>query len=440
MIKRLCGSIFAASVGFGFLLGGNAANAQMLPKTPDMPDVGRPQPDQDERARAAQAAQTYDPAGIPIGSFRLFPAIELDETYNDNIYATPYGVAGQTASFIQVIKPSLELRSDWNNHMLNFYALGSFGIFAGHSNADYQDFSVGAAGRLDIYRDQNAFGAASFNRRHEDPGTPNAALGQTTPTVFNQTIASVGYFQRFNRLSVRLDGELDNFTYFNNGLGPAQGVIPNSDRDRIEFYQLLRLNYEFSPGYEVWTRAAFNQRVYRYVPDSQGFDRDSNGWSVVAGLAIDFGGITSAEIFAGYVQQNYVSFQTLRAPTFGITANWNPLPELRIKPFLRRTVEETSSTTASGYLNTQFGFNVGYYYRENIRFDGLARYNFIDYQTIPTVPAWHDQYLYLSLGMKYLPTPNFFVGPEYQFTNRNSDQPNSNYSQNIIKLRLGAQL
>ena len=159
-------------------------------------------------------------------------------------------------------------------------------------------------------------------------------------------------------------------------------------------------------------------------------------------MAVDFGGITSAEIFAGYVQQNYQDFrfQTLSAPTFGLTANWNPLPELRIKPFVRRTVEETSSTTASGYLNTQVGVSVGYYYQQNIRFDGLARYNLVDYQTISSVPAWHDQYLYLSVGIKYLPTPNFFVGPEFQFTNRYSDQPNANYGQSIIMLRLGAQL
>jgi hypothetical protein len=186
-----------------------------------------------------------------------------------------------------MVKPSLELRSDWNNHMLNFYALGSFGFYAGNSNANYLDASVGLNGRVDIERDSNIFGAASFNRRHEDPGTPNVAIGATQPTRYNQSIASVGYFQQFNRLSVRLDGELDNYTYDNNGLGPAQGVMLNSDRDRLELYQVLRLNYEFSPGYEVWSRAALNQRNYANVPDSSGFNRNSNGWSVVAGLAVE---------------------------------------------------------------------------------------------------------------------------------------------------------
>ena len=258
MARSLCRNLVATFAWASLLAGASIANAQMLPKSVEPPELRRPLPEQNEGSRAAQAAGSYNPTGMPLGSFRLFPVIELDEAYNDNIYATPYGVPGRTASFIQMVKPSLELRSDWNNHMLNFYALGSFGFYAGNSNANYLDASVGLNGRVDIERDSNIFGAASFNRRHEDPGTPNVAIGATQPTRYNQSIASVGYFQQFNRLSVRLDGELDNYTYDNNGLGPAQGVMLNSDRDRLELYQVLRLNYEFSPGYEVWSRAALN--------------------------------------------------------------------------------------------------------------------------------------------------------------------------------------
>src|SRR5690348_8289920 len=64
----------------------------------------------DQRTPATKEAENYDAIGVPLGSFRLFPVLELDEVYNDNIYAAANSV-GKTGSFIQLIKPSLDLRS-----------------------------------------------------------------------------------------------------------------------------------------------------------------------------------------------------------------------------------------------------------------------------------------------------------------------------------------
>ena len=199
--------------------------------------------------------------------------------------------------------------------MLNVYAKGGFGFYSvdpGLNN--YQDVSVGADGRLDIQRNWNAYGGASWNRRHEVFGTPNTPNAPGVPlTVYNQTSGNVGYFQTFNRFSVRLDGRFDNFMYYDNSLGPALGVITNSDRNRNEFREALRFGYQFSPGYEVWVRGSLNQRQY-FQLDNSGLDRSSNGFDIVGGVVIDLGGITAVEIFAGYLQQNFVSgqFSTIR--------------------------------------------------------------------------------------------------------------------------------
>ncbi|MBL0901353.1 MAG: outer membrane beta-barrel protein, partial [Reyranella sp.] len=202
----------------------------------------------DDRTPAARQAEDYNPRGIRVGSFKLFSELELDEAFNDNVYAVS---SGRQGAFIQQIKPSAELRSNWSNHMLNFYAKAGFGLYSldpGLNN--FQDVSVGADGRVDIQRNWNVYGGGSWNRRHEERGTPNTVTGPVPITVYNQTIGNVGYFQKFNRFNVRLDGRLDNYQYFDNGLGPAQGVIPNSDRNRNEFREAARFGYEFLPGYE----------------------------------------------------------------------------------------------------------------------------------------------------------------------------------------------
>jgi hypothetical protein len=328
--------------------------------------------------------------------------------------------------------------------MLHAYAKGGFGLYSVNPQLNnYQDASVGADGRLDIQRNWNVYGGASWNRRHDEFGTPNTPTGLGLPvTIYNQTTANVGYFQTFNRLNVRLDGRYDNYNFFNNGLGPAQGVIPNSDRNRDEWREALRFGYEFSPGYEVWVRGSLNQRRY-FQLDTSGLDRSSNGFDVVGGMIVDLSGITAVEIFAGYLQQTYVSgqFATISTPTFGLTGYWNPIRDLWVKPFIRRTVDDSAFTGSAAYLSTTGGLDVNYHVRPNVRVDAHADYAVADYSALSAGGSnQYDQYVTLRAGLMYLPTPNFFVGPVYQFITRSSNQFNGDYNQNVVMLRLGARL
>ena len=437
---RLVLLVGVAALACGIAVAGAEVNAQ-VPGAVGQPGTRPERPD--VRSDAAKAAENYDPRGVQLGSFKLFPTLELDEIYNDNIYAVP-STTGTTGSFIQQIKPTLDLRSDWSVHMLNAYAkagLGFYSVDSAYNN--FQDASVGTDGRYDIQRDWNVYGGASWNRRHEERGAPNTVTTAGLPvTVYNQSIANTGYFQKFNRFSARLDGRLDNYNYFNNGLGPANGVIPNSDRDRNEFREAARVGYEFAPGYEVWTRGSLNQRTY-FQLDSSGLNRSSWGWDLFGGITIDLGGITSIEAFAGYLQQTYASsnFANVSAPTFGLTGYWNPIRELLVKPFVRRTVEDSALTSSAAFISTSGGLDLDYHMRPNIRLTAHGDYAVADYLPAFGTPGnRYDQYWTFRAGAQYLFTENFYIGPTYQYITRNSNQPGSNYGQNVIMLRLGARM
>lgn len=429
-----------AALACGIAVAGADVQAQ-VPGTVGQPGARPERPD--TRTVSAQAAENYDPRGVQLGSFKLFPTLELDEIFNDNIYATPAST-GKVASFIQQVKPTLDLRSDWSVHMLNAYAKGGLGFYSVDSAFNnFQDVSLGTDGRFDIQRDWNVYGGASWNRRHEERGAPNTVSTAGLPvTVYNQAIGNVGYFQKFNRFSARLDGRLDNFVFFNNGLGPANGVIPNSDRDRNEFREAARVGYEFSPGFEIWTRGGLNQRNYLQL-DSSGLNRSNWGFDIVGGITLDFGGITSIEAFAGYLQQTYASsnFANVYTPTFGLTGYWNPIRELWVKPFVRRTVEDSALTSSAAYISTSGGLDVNYDVRPNIRLNAHGDYAVADYLPASGTPGnRYDQYWTFRAGAQYLFTENFYIGPSYQYIMRNSNQPNSNYDQNVIMLRLGARM
>ena len=386
-------------------------------------------------------AENYAPKGLTLGAWKLFAEGAVEEIFNDNIYGT---TAGPVAAFVQTLDPSVELRSDWANHALNFFAKGRLGFYSIDSALNnYQDISAGADGRLDIQRDWTVYGSGSWNRRHEENGSPNTVTGTGLPiTVFNQTTANIGYFQKINRISVRLDGRLDNFIYQNNGLGPAQGVLPNSDRDRNEWREGLRVGYELLPGYEVWTRVGLNQRSY-FQLDTFGVNRSSAGFDVVGGLLIDLGSITSIELFAGYMAQQYVSslYGLISAPTFGLKGYWNPSAQLWVKPFVMRTIEDSAFTTSAAFISTAAGIEIAYQLKPNLQLDGRADYLIADY--IPAAGAQgvpYDQYITLTLGARYSPTEHLFIGPSYRYVHRTSNQANGDFNRSIVMLRLGARL
>jgi hypothetical protein len=130
----------------------------------------------------------------------------------------------------------------------------------------------------------------------------------------------------------------------------------------------------------------------------------------------------------------------LQGPQFGLLAYWTPLKELWIKPYVKRTVNEAAYVGESGYLNTAMGVNATYDILPNVRLNGLADYTIADYQSFSSTSGRYDQYLTFGASAMYLPTPEFFVGPSYQYIYYTSTVPGLNYSQNLIMLRLGARL
>lgn len=435
-IGSLLGSFSLASAGVLFA---TSAMAQGAPGSVGAPAVRQERPD--TRAPNTVAAENYDPKGVPVGSFKLFPELELDEVYNDNIYATNFGAAGRTASFVQLIKPSLNLRSDWNRHALNFFGKGNIGLFSVSNTPNFSDFSFGADGRYDIQRDWNVYAGGSFSHNHEDPGTPNAATGAVPPNLYDQIAGNVGYFQKFNRLSVRADGRLDNYNYVNN-FTSVGGSLASGFRNRTEWRESLRAGYEIVGDTQAWVRGSLNQRNYVNKVDQSGFDRDSSGFDVVAGLQIDFGGITSLEVFAGYLQQNYVdgNFKQISQPTFGLTGYWNPIREVSVRPFIQRTVNDAGLATAAAYLSTSGGLDVDYKMRPNIKLTAHGDYAVADYSVISRTSTEYDQYWTFRASAMYSPDNIFFIGPSYQYVYKTSNLANANYDQNIVMLRLGAHL
>jgi len=376
--------------------------------------------------------------GIPWGSFRLYPTLDVRVGYDTNAFAAP----AQTGSVYEAIRPTLDVRSDWNNHMLNFGAYGAFGFYNNATSQNYQNFGFNTDGRLDIYRNWRVTASAAFTGTTEALGTPDVAQAQA-PSVVYAVPLNLGMSQRFSRLFYQANASATGLRYSDYSQLNTN-ALPAGSRDRNVFGESLRTGYELREGFDVWVQGALNQRRYLQFVNIAGQQRDSDGWTVTGGSTLDLGGISKLEGFVGYSQQNYFSAGvTTGAVVFGLSGAWNGYQPLVVRPFVIRSINETVYTNYQDYVSTTIGAEFNYTLHSDWQLNAGASFSLLDYTPVPgaTGSFQHtDNFYRVSLGLLYAFQPQFQIGPLYEFSAANGPDPNTsqNFTRHIIMLRFVA--
>src|SRR5689334_20621477 len=94
----------------------------------------------------------YDPIGFRAGPIYFFPSVAVQGLYNDNIYAENNNKRDDE---ILIIRPELQVQTDWSRHELQLYAGGEIGFYNHFSTEDYQDYLFQGRFRLDVSRATN---------------------------------------------------------------------------------------------------------------------------------------------------------------------------------------------------------------------------------------------------------------------------------------------
>ncbi len=391
----------------------------------------QPEPGEHDTVLTRQRPE-YDPIGIRLGSFFLYPKGELTEVFRDNIF---FASRNKESDFISVISPGLFLKSNWNAHALNLFTDLDLGRHASNSDEDYLDLRTGLDGRIDIDRSTKFGGGLKFAKLHEDRASPDQT-GTAEPVIYNQYGMNAALTKRFNRTEVRAIGDM---TFFDFDDAPANNgsIINMDDRDRREIKGTGRIGYDIMPNYEAFVRGTVNQRNYLKSVDDSNVDRDSHGWETVVGMALKLSGVTFGNVFAGYMRQtpDDPSLKTVDGPSFGGDVTWNPTRLTTVKLAANRTIEDTTLSGASGALATDARLTVDHELLRNVLLSASANYTNWDYRGI----GRSDDVVGLGLGATYLLNRYARVSLKYAHDRRDSDAVDGDYSVNTVFLRLSTQ-
>jgi len=402
------------------LLAGTTVRAQQIERAETVTDRNRP---------------ALDAQGIPAGSFRLFPVLAVEGLNHSNIFAQTDDAVDD---FIMSVRPSLSLESDWNKHALILLAGMDIGRYADNGSEDYDDFSVSADGRVDISRISFFSTEISHEQTHEQR-TSADDIGGINPTEFTVDRIDATYFRKPNRSFVELNAIAHNLDF--DDVATSAGIVSNDDRDRQILTGTARFGYEMTPDYSIFVQGETKSWEYDQQFDDAGFQRNSDGYEIVAGTALDFSGVTFGDFFVGFRSQEFddLRFATVEGISFGGDITWNITGLTTLNALANRTVEPTTIVDAAGILATRFGIRVDHELLRNLILSADLTTVNDDYQGIDR----EDDVFRAGFAAKYMLNRKLYLYLGYNFERRDTALANSGgteYRINKYFLRLQGQL
>ncbi len=381
----------------------------------------------------------YEQLGIHAGAFTVLPSVELGLEGNDNIYYAKLGKAHDT---IFSVSPNVIARSNWSRHQLQFSAGADIDNFQKHDSENTTAWNAGVGGRLDIHGNSYAFGGLAVSKNFEPRSSPSAPLGAAKPVQFDATMGNAGFVAEGNRL--RFTGRV-NYSKFDyddvakNDKTAVPAFIDEQNRDRTSWVYTGRFDYAVSPDTSVYAIYAGNKRDYR-IQNTATSRPNSHGYDAGVGASFDLTDLLRGEVQVGYLEQTYkpvlaTTYKSVKGVSYHGRLLYFPTQITTITAVADRSVEETPSPTASGYLQTAGSLSVDHELLRNAVISaGLTqtddKYNGTDRRdTISTI----------SLGGKYLVSRNVAVKGGYVFSKFSSKGATAipGYKDNSFRLSLG---
>ena len=363
----------------------------------------------------------YERRSIRSGGLIFQPSVSVSGRYSDNVFASQDDPEGD---FSTVVRPRLNVRSDWSRHQLD----GEFSVgiirYAEFDSENEEDYRARLRGELDISERDNLVVGLTYRRQPESRTDPEFE-GDDDRTPVNRINFATRYSHRFNRLGLSFTGSVQRRDF---------EAESESTRDRTSYRMAVNGAYFVSPNLNVFVRPVF--RISDFDVEDDGRDRDSQTIGSLFGAAIDITGILTASLGAGLTYDTFEDPESddFLAYTMDGTLEWNVTDLTSVIGFLRRSTQATSVEGASAKVVSEVNLAVQQELAHNfilLADGGFRREEFEGTDR-------RDDDIVFAVGGRYLVNRHFDLGMEYRLFDRDSTVENGNFVINRVSLTLNA--
>ncbi len=368
------------------------------------------QSQQQDRGWRRRDDQAFAPLGITVGSFVFYPEIYSQLITSNNLFASK---SDQKSALGTQITPAFRLRSDWNNHQLEFYGTSRHRRWRDFSSENTDEFELRTRGRFDITRRTSLEGGGRYEQSFEGRGANELPDGAATPAKTHKTTLFGQVNHRFNRLGFRFRGELIQNEYDNVVLNSG-AVSNNHQRDYDEHLVSLRTSYEFSPRLSVYADAQLGQRIFSQKRDDNGFAQGSESWLGALGARIELSSNLSLLGRFGYrrIAPDEARYGDLEGVVYDARLIWLPTRLTTLTIDGKTEFEETTQSGSPGSLNRSASGTLDHFWTHRFSTKFTAGYEVRDYAGIRQI----DKELRLGLGTTYLLSRSWSIDAGYERT------------------------
>lgn len=381
-----------------------------------------------DRARPA-----YDAKGIPLGGFRLFPKLDLNASYDDNVFRTQTAVS----DYFFTVSPSARLKSQWGRHFFEIYAGLNNYNYTTYSGQNLTDWRIGSDGRIDVSRAANISANVTYGELHELWSAPNNVAGfQASPNRYFQTHSDVSVVYQPNRLGFGIGGVFDNYNWTTTPR-TGGGFLYNDDRDQNEYQAYAKVYYDFSPGYSGYLKASYDERDFDMFYDRSGLHRSSHGYRVDAGVNLQISHLVAGELYLGYLQQSFAQnvvhpLKNVSGFDYGAQLDWFVSPVLTVHLNGKRSLDDVVLSGVSVADNKSVALSADYEFRPNIIVQVRASY--ADTRFVGSTRT--DRYPGLGVGVVYLVNRYASLDLNYNYSGRSTNIAAFKYTDNTVSIGL----
>jgi hypothetical protein len=367
--------------------------------------------------------------GIQMGACLLFPQLTTGMEYNDNIYAIK---DNKESDQILTLTPRFLAASTWYRHDAKLDAGVNKGFYMDHSNQDYMDSHVFADGRLDIVKDSYLEARCGYENYYEDPENPEYVGAWEEPARYDRYTTAGKIHHGMGRSFVQTGGQAISYKYDNVDLvgGGSQDL---EYRDYNEYGVNARVGYESMPGITPFIEGRLDWREY----DEQVLtNRDSDGYRIGIGTQIYLSGVTTGEVFAGYLTQKYDGnlYEDISSPWYGLSLVWKPTQLTSIMAGVKQSVNETTQIGYSGVIATDVSLKIDHELRRNVRIGLNLGYDIDDYKGLDIIDDITDHYYRAGPSLTYQLNPNLKTDLRYEYTKLDSSEYDTFREYDVNKL------
>lgn len=383
---------------------------------------------------AARPRPDFDPTPIALGSFQAFPSINAASYYDSNIYSN---TAAKNDDVVWKINPALGVASNWGRHALAFTGVGDASFFTNNADENYVGGAAQLEGRYDVAAQTWIAPYLAYQRNTEPRASADVVGNARTPTQFDLLRSGIGVNRGQGALKAQAKYDFSYYDYDKLRL-VGGGSLSLNQRNRTQQRVSGDLQYDVTENLKPFVRGGYEWRDY-----TSNSRRTSGGYNIDAGVKADFGGIVTAEAYAGYIARDYDNFASgnVGAVDFGGDVLWNVTELTSIAVDASRSIDETTfggfsaATASNAVLSTGTSATVTHELRRDVILEASGTYTNNDFQN----SVREDDVYGAGAGGRYFFNRNFYGDLNYNFIKRDSNNAGSSYDRHIVLARVGAQ-